>query len=259
MRRRRTARLALLLIALLCLIGPSLAPYNPLDDVGESLAPPSRDHPFGTDLIGRDVLSRVLHGGRRTLGTAALAILIAIVPGLLVGLSVGYVGGAADRAALILIDAVSAVPSLLIALCVVALLGGGPTQIAVAVGIAGIPVYTRLARGAARGLRGALYIEAARAAGAGRLYILWRCILPNAAPTLISGGTVLLAWSLLNAATLYFLGFGGDPALPEWGAMLAEARSVLRAAPHVALAPGAALMGTLASVIAAGDAPTNPC
>lgn len=253
MRRNRTARFALILIVLVCLIGPLVAPYNPLDEVGSSLDLPSRDHPFGTDLIGRDVFSRVLHGGGRTLGTAALALLIAILPGVLMGLCMGYCGGWVDRAALILIDAASAVPSLLIALCVVALLGGGPIQIAVAIGIAGIPIYSRLARGAARGLRGELYIEAARASGAGHIHILWWYILPNALPILISGGTVLLAWSLLNAATLYFLGFGGDPALPEWGAMLADARGALRVAPHVAIAPGVALTGTLAAVIAAGD------
>lgn len=250
---RRTARAALVAFGLICVLGPSLAPYDPLREVGPSLALPSVEHLLGTDLIGRDIFSRLLHGGWRTAGTAVIAMLVALLPGIVIGVSAGWFGGPVDRITVILIDALSAIPGLLTALCVVTLIGGGPLQVALAVGISGFPSAARLSRAAARSVRGQLYVVASRAAGAGHFYLIRCCILLNAAPALISAASVLLAWSLLNAATLYFLGFGGDPALPEWGAMLADARSVIRVAPHVAFAPGLALMGLLASMIAAGE------
>ncbi|MBO9308603.1 MAG: ABC transporter permease subunit, partial [Chloroflexi bacterium] len=138
-------------------------------------------------------------------------------------------------------DALLALPSLLIALCVLTLAGSGALQIAIAASLSGLPAYLRLVRAAARQVRAQPYIEAARAIGASPLGVLWRHVLPNALPTSLSAGVVALAWAALNAATLHFLGFGGDPSAPELGAMLAEGRLIFRTAPWVALSAGTTL------------------
>jgi len=229
-------------------LGPKIAPYGPLDEAGASLQPPDWQHPFGTDLAGRDVWSRVLNGAGRTLLIAALATACAALPGTALGLSAGYLGGWLDSALMLLTDALLAVPSLLVAMCVIALTGYGPGQIALATGIAGLPPYIRIARATAQNVRHQLYIEAARSLGARTPGIIVRHILPNARRPLIAFGLVTLSWAILNSAALHFLGFGGDPSLPEWGAMLADARQVYRIAPWVALGPGLALMLTLAGI-----------
>jgi ABC-type dipeptide/oligopeptide/nickel transport system permease subunit len=233
------------LIAAISLLAPLIAPYDPLDEAGQTLEVPSTAHPFGTDLIGRDVFSRVLYGGGRTLLIAALALLLSVLPGLIIGLVAGYNGGWPDALIGALVDGLLAIPSLLIALSVVAITGNGPAQVALAVGISGWPTYTRVTRAATRAVRGLPFVEAARSIGAPPGHILRWHVLPNIAQPLIGFATVTLGWAIMSAATLNFLGFGGDPASPEWGAMLADGRQVYRIAPWVALAPGLAIVLTL--------------
>lgn len=245
---------AILAIILLSLCAPILAPYDPLAQAGPELSAPSSAFPLGTDLIGRDVFSRVLHGGARTLAIAALAVIGSVLPGLLIGAAASWFGGLIDALLSALIDALLAIPALLIALVGVTLLGSGAAQVALAVGVAGLPGYARVARAAVRAVRVQPYIESARAVGARGGYILWWHVIPNATGPLLSFAVVTLAWALLNAAMLNFLGFGGDPALPEWGAMLADARQIFRVAPWVAVGPGAALSLTLLAVNALADA-----
>jgi peptide/nickel transport system permease protein len=242
------------LIVIASLLGALAAPYDPLAEVGESLGPPSWVHPFGTDLIGRDVFSRVLHGGGRTLFIAALAVVCSVLPGVLVGLAAGYVGRSLDAALTAILDALLAIPALLVALSVVALTGSGPAQVALAVGISGLPACARITRAATRTARAMPHVEAARGLGARPLHILVFHVLPGIAGPVIAFVGIALSWAILHAATLNFLGFGGDPAAPEWGVMLAEGRQVYRVAPWVAVAPGAAIMITLFTVNLLADA-----
>lgn len=235
----------LLLGLVIGLLGPLLAPYGPLDEAGAALKPPDALHLLGTDLAGRDVWSRVLQGGSRTLGIATLAMLCAVIPGMGLGWLGGYMGGIVDALILVVADALLAIPGLLVAMCVIALLGNGPFQVAMAAGIAGLPAVVRIARATAKHVRSQPYIEAARAVGVRPLGVIFRYIAPNTARPLMAFSVVTLTWAILNSATLHFLGFGGDPALPEWGAMLADARQVYRVAPWAAVGPGIALMLTL--------------
>lgn len=253
MRRAALPLVALTLIVILSVLAPWIAPYDPLDESGDSLEPPSVTHRLGTDLIGRDVFSRVLHGGARTLVIAVLALGLSVLPGLIIGMLAGYVGGFLDNVVVAGLDGFLAIPGLLIALSVMALTGSGPAQVAVAVGVAGMPAYARGVWAAARTIRVQPYIEAAKSIGARPLHIIWRHILPNMLRPLIAFGTVALSWAILNAATLHFLGFGGDPAAPEWGAMLADGRNAYRIAPWVIIGPGAAIMITLLAINALAD------
>ncbi len=238
--------LILTAIIVISLLAPLIAPYDPLSaPSGEELRPPSLTHFLGTDLLGRDVFSRVLYGGRWTLSVAALALLLAFIPGLILGMIAGVNGGLIDHTITIVLDALLAFPGLLLAMSLIALLGNGPFQIAVAVGLAAMPGYARIVRSATLSIREQPYVEAARAIGARPLRVLFWHILPNMAVTLIAFATVILSWAILSAAALNFLGFGGDPALPEWGTMLAEGRQAFRAAPWAAIAPGVAIMFTL--------------
>lgn len=253
MRRDRIRVAAALIIGgaivALSLLAPLLATHDPRATAPEAqLEPPSRSHLFGTDLLGRDVFSRVLFGGRRTLGVALLSALVMLAPGLLIGAVAGLAGGWLDAGLMTLLDAMLAVPPLVLALSLVALFGSGSVQIAVAVGIAGIPAYGRVARAVVLEARSRPFVEAARAIGARPAGILRRHILPTIAPTLLAFAGVTLSWAILNSAALVFLGFGGDISAPDWGVMLADGRQAFRTAPWVALAPGIALSVTVLAI-----------
>ncbi len=244
--QRALSLLALALIVGASLFAPWIVPHDPLyAETGKELRSPSPEYPFGTDLLGRDVYSRVLEGGRQTLSVALLALVLTVAPGLLLGLVAGYAGGLVDQVIGALLDALLAFPALLLALSIVASLGNGPPQIGIAVGLAGMPSYARVARAATLSIRTRPFVDAAQALGARPARILFYHILPNVMPTLVGFATVILSWAILNAATLSFLGFGGDPSTPEWGSMLAEGRDAFRAAPWAVIAPGLAIMVTL--------------
>jgi ABC-type dipeptide/oligopeptide/nickel transport system permease subunit len=245
--------LVLIVIIVLSLLAPWIAPHDPLYAGYVALRPPSLQFIFGTDLLGRDVFSRVLHGGRWTLSVAALALILSVIPGLALGLLAGYAGGIVDQGIGVLLNALLAFPNLLVALSIIAILGNGPLQVAVAVGLAGIAPYARVARAAALSVRSRPFVEAARALGARPLRILLIYLLPNMAGTLTAFATVILSWAILSAATLNFLGFGGNPAIPEWGAMLAEGRQAIRVAPWAVIAPGVAITLTVLTVTLFAD------
>ncbi len=234
------------LIVLLSGLAPWLARHDPRQaNTEEQFRSPSESYLFGTDLLGRDVFSRVLYGGRRTLGVALLTLGVTLLPGLVIGLVAGYTGRWIDAALMVLMDALLAFPSLLLALSLVALLGNGMVQIALAVGIAGIPGYARVTRAAVLEARVMPFVEGARAIGARPQGIMWRYILPTITPPLLAFAGVTLSWALLNSAALMFLGYGGDISAPDWGVMLADGRQVFRTAPWVAIAPGVALSLTV--------------
>lgn len=242
------------LVLLLTLAAPLLAPADPMGvDERRGLAPPGPGNLLGTDFLGRDIWSRLLWGGQRTLAMGVLGLALTVGLGLPVGLTAGYLGGWVDTVLMRAVDALLAFPGLLLALGVVAMLGRGTGSVAVAVGVASAPVYARLARGAAMEVRTATFVEAARALGATQGRILLRHILPNAAGTLLAFATTQFGWVLLNAVALSFLGLGPSPGVPEWGVMLAESRGYLRDAPWASGFPGLALTLTVLAANLLGD------
>ncbi len=231
-----------------------LAPADPMAaHPARGLMAPGPGGPLGTDLFGRDVLARLLWGGRRTLGMAARALARAEALGLPVGLAAGARGGWVEVVVMRLVEALRAFPGLLMAMAVVALLGPGVGSVAVAVGLAAAPAYARVARSAALEVLSQPYVAAARAVGCSQRRILVRHVLPNAAATLVAFAATQLGWVLLNGAALNFLGLGVRLGVPEWGAMLAEGRGYLRDGPWVSAFPGLALTLTVLAANLIGD------
>lgn len=257
LRRNRGAIAGLIvfiLIVLSSILAQRLAPYDPLlISPQDYLQPPSRSHWLGTDSYGRDVLSRVLHGGRVSLTVGFASVLIASALGVLLGLIAGYYGGRVDGAIMRFVDMLLAFPGLLLALGVVALLGPGLANVIVAVGISGIPSYARTVRGAILSAREEVYVEAARSVGCRDHHILLRHLLPNVVGLVVVISTLSVAWAILTASSLSFLGVGTQPPTPEWGVMLSEGRGLLREAPWLTTFPGLMIMLTVLSINLLGD------
>jgi peptide/nickel transport system permease protein len=222
-------------------------------DANARLQGPSPQHWLGTDQFGRDVCCRVLYGGRISVPIGVVAVLTAIVPGLCLGLFAGYYGGWVDVAVGWLADMMLAFPGVLFALLIVAWLGPGLGNSMLAIGLTGIPLYVRLTRSRAIQLRRAWFVRAAYVVGCTDARILMRHILPNLLPTIVALAPLDIAWAILNAATLSFLGLGAQPPTPEWGAMINEGRGLLRQAPWISLAPGGMIALTVLSINVLGD------
>jgi len=236
------------------LAAPVVAPYDPLEqNMADFLVPPGPAHWFGTDQFGRDIFSRVVWGGRLTLQVGVIAVAISGVAGLALGLVAGYYGGWPDALIMRLIDLLLAFPSMLLALGVVAVLGGSLGNVMIAVGIAGVPQFTRVVRAAVLGARALPYVEAARGVGCPDRTIIGRHILPNVlAPALVLATTGAAA-AIITGAALSFLGLGVRPPAPEWGAMLSTGREYLRHAPWMSIFPGLAIMLAVISINVVGD------
>jgi ABC-type dipeptide/oligopeptide/nickel transport system permease subunit len=248
---------AILLLAIigLSLAAPGLTSYDPIATApAEQLQPPSLGHPAGTDLFGRDVWSRLLWGGRLSLGAGTLAVVLAVLPGSLLGLLAGYTDGRLDFFLMRIVDVLLAFPSLLLALTIVALLGPGLLSVGLAVGLAGIPRFARLVRAGASGVRSEPFIEAARVIGCRPGRIMLYHVAPNVREIIIPLSSLELGYALLNISALSFLGLGEQPPIPEWGAMLAEGRALLRHAPWISTAPGVAITLSVLSFNLLGDA-----
>lgn len=231
------SRIALICFLVLVLAGPLIAPYDPMrTDPANQLQPPSRTHLLGTDFLGRDVLSRALHGGQRTLIIAAIATVIALVPGVLIGLLSGLGWRWLDAGVQVIVNAVLAFPGLMLALVVLTIVGIGALPLAT--GVMQIAPCARVVRAAVLEVRSQPYVEAVNALGATPLRIIFVHILPNMRPVLIAYAIVIFSFSVLNNAALSFLGLGGDPGVPDWGTMLLDGRTAFRAAPWIGLAPG---------------------
>lgn len=245
-------RLLLVVLLFFVVLAPLLAPFDPTrTDPANQLQSPTLRHILGTDLLGRDVLSRALYGGQHTLLIAALATLIALVPGVLLG--VPSIVGWADRPVAVLINALLAFPGLLLALLVITLLGQGALPLALATGIPQIAPCARITRAALRAIRTFGYVEAASALGATRGRLIIRHLLPNVLTTVLAYAGVIFAYAILNSAALSFLGLGGEPGVPDWGMMLYEGRQAFRTAPWIAPAPGFAITLTVILVNRAAD------
>jgi peptide/nickel transport system permease protein len=229
--------------ALLAALAPLLAPASPVaSTLAERLSPPSWQHWLGEDQTGRDLLTRIIYGGRVSLSIGFISVGVAAAVGIPVGAAAGYRGGWADQALMMLIDVLLSFPAILIAIVIVALFGPGIRNATIAIGISLMPVYARLTRGEVLRIRAEAFVEAARAIGTPERRLLLRHVLINATGPLVVQSTLNLAGAILSAAYLGFLGLGVQPPTPEWGAMLADGRTYLRTAPHVAVFPGIAVM-----------------
>lgn len=239
MRRLQLVQAILLLMIVGVLAAaPLLAPADPLaTDAARQLLPPDAVNLFGTDFLGRDVFSRFLYGGQRTLLIAVGATLVALVPGAALGVILGSSPRWIDRIGEVLLNTVLAFPGLVLALLILTLLGQGTAPLILATGLAQIAPCARVARAAALSVRTSGYVEAAHAAGAGAARIAIRHLLPNMLPTLLAYAGVMFSFSILNSAALSFLGFS-EPGVPDWGVMLAEGRQAFRVAPWIGAAPG---------------------
>lgn len=245
----------LLMFVLLAVFAEFVAPNDPLATAPiDALTAPGRAYPMGTDLLGRDVFSRVLFGGRISLVVGFVSVGVSAIFGVILGLTSGYFGGKVDNVIMRFVDLLMAFPGLLLALTIVALLGPGIRNVMIAVGIGGISSYARLVRGSVLSIREELYVEAARCVGAGSGRIIWRHILPNVLSPVLVMASMSYGWALLSAASLSFLGLGAEPPAPEWGAMLNDGRSLLWTAPWAAVFPGLAIMLVVLAANFLGDA-----
>jgi peptide/nickel transport system permease protein len=234
-----------------------IAPFDPRQQVGGlSVRPPgpSADHVFGLDGQGRDVFSRVVFGTRLSLIVGLVSVAVGLSIGFVLGATAGYLGGKVDAVVMRVMDVLLSIPALLIAIALVTLLGRGLIQVMVAVGVTTIPVFARLLRGSILAQREADYVLAARAVGVPGHRILLRHILPNALAPVVVQATLAVATAIIDVAALSFLGLGpADPALPEWGQMLAEAAPRLQNTPHLVLFPGAAIVVSVLAINLIGD------
>lgn len=248
-----TAVFALLVIGFAALWPTVLATHDPLQtDVRSALLPPSAEHLFGTDQSGRDVYSRVVFGAGRSLGIGLLATGIALVGGLLLGSLAGVAPRGVDAAMMRVNDVLMAFPEFLVALVVIAMLGPGPVNVAIAVTLAAGPVYVRLARVQTRTLRVAEHVEAARILGVPRLQAFLRHVAPGVLGALSVLATIGIGSSILAAAGLSFLGLGPTEPTPEWGLMLAGGRNVLGQAWWISVFPGIAITLTVVAATVVG-------
>jgi peptide/nickel transport system permease protein len=220
-------------------LAPLVSPHDPLALAkGFELARPSTAFPFGTDELGRDLLSRVLYGGRVSLLVASVSVLLASAVGVIVGLVGGYFGGVWDAVIMRLTDTILAFPAVILAMAVVSLLSPSSFNAMLAVAVVGIPTFARLTRGAVLAEREREYVEAARAVGAGDLHTIFRTILPNTLTPVLVQVTVSMGFAVLLEAGLSFLGLGTQPPQPSWGAMLFASASFLNQAPWYGFFPG---------------------
>ena len=237
--------LGLFLVVSLLLAG-LLAPWLPLDDPTEINLPdrllqPFTEHLLGTDHLGRDTFSRIVHGARMTLLAAAVTLALSMTIALTVGMLSGYHGGWLDSALMGVVDLLLAFPSLILALAVAGALGPGLFNVLLAAGAVWWVGHARIIRGVTLGARQMEYVTAARAAGAGNLRIILRHIAPNILGPIVVIASLDVGWIILGIAGLNFLGLGAQPPTPEWGAMLNDARPHLQTAPRLLLLPGAAI------------------
>ncbi len=233
-----------LLIALCALLGPQLAPYDPLaSDTSATLQSPSLHHWFGTDLLGRDIFSRVVVATRLDFLIAIASVALVLVIGGLAGIAAGFFGGWTDRIVGRVSDTIMAFPLFVLAMGIVAALGNTVTNIVIATAIINFPLYVRIARAEANVRRDAGFVQAARLSGNGDVRILLTQILPNIMPIMMVQLSLTMGYAILNAAGLSFIGLGVKPPTPEWGIMVAEgATNIISGEWWVAFFPGGALM-----------------
>jgi peptide/nickel transport system permease protein len=231
-----------------------IMPHDPFKpDPAIVLAPPHAGYWMGTDNLGRDMLSRIILGGQWSLGVGLIAVSISATVGIPTGLLAGYSGGRVDWIISRAIEVLMAIPGVLLAIAVIAILGPGTGNVMLAVGIAGIPRYVRLVRSSVLSARGNVYVEAARGLGCSEIRVMFRHVLPNVVAPAIVLSSIDVASAILAASSLGFLGLGAQPPIPEWGALLSQARAFMRTAWWLTAFPGTAIMLTVLSINLVGD------
>ena len=262
LRRNPGALVGFVLVAafvVIAALAPLIAPHSPLDQnlvlVTNGCCPgPSAHHLLGVDALGRDELSRLIYGARFSLLIGVVAVSVGLSIGLSLGAVAGYFGGWIDSLVMRLMDIMLAIPGLLLAIGIVAMLQPGLFQIMIAVGVANVPIFARLLRGSILANREADYVLAARSVGVKRRTILAAHVIPNSLSPVIVQGTLALATAIIDVAGLGFLGLGPqDPATPEWGTMLTEVDRYLQSAPFLAIVPGVAIVISVLGFNLIGD------
>jgi peptide/nickel transport system permease protein len=255
--RRKGAMVALgiiLLLVLLAILAPSIAPYDPTKQSWAAVRKaPSALYWFGTDEVGRDILSRIIYGARASLMAGVISVGIAIAVGVPVGLVAGYAGGLVDGIISRFTDAMLACPFLILAIALAAFLGPSLGNAMIAIGVTATPIFVRLTRGQVLSVKAEDYVEAARAIGNPPWRITFRHILPNVLPQLLVQATLTIATAIIAEASLSFLGLGQQPPAPSWGSMLNAAQRFLTTAPWMAVWPGLAIFITVLSFNLLGD------
>ena len=255
--RNRLALVGLAIVLVLVVIAalaPVLAPYDPAkQSLFEKRAKPGAKFLLGADEFGRDILSRVIYGTRVALLVGALAVLVAVAAGAIIGGIAGFAGGWLDATIMRGVEILLAFPYLLLAIAIVAVLGPGAVNTTLAVGIWGTPTVARMVRASVLSLKETEYVRAARALGAHGTVLVLRQLVPNLVPTLVVYATLFMANAILVEAALSFLGLGVQPPTPSWGLMVSTGRDVLMIAPHVATMPGLAIVVTILGFNLVGD------
>jgi glutathione transport system permease protein len=257
LRRRHTALVAAGIIAFVVMaavLAPYIAPYDPaVADYDAMLQGPTLAHLAGTDSYGRDILSRIIWGGRVSLAVGLISAIVGGFVGTVMGLVSGWSGGWIDTLLMRLCDVLFAFPGLLLAIAVVALLGPGVANVIWAVAVFSVPVFARLVRGSTLVLKQTQYVQAARSIGVSRFGLIVHHILPGALPAVIVYMSLRIGSAILVGAALSFIGLGAQPPSSEWGAMLADGRSYLGVADHLTLFPGLAIFIVVLSFNVLGD------
>ncbi len=245
----------LLLLGTTALFAPLLAPRDPLSqNLDQDLIASSRQHPLGTDKLGRDLLSRIIYGGRVSLLVGIATVTLSLAIGVTIGSFSGYFGGWIDQLLMRLVDVLMAFPGILLAIAFTAVLGPGLDHVIIALCLIGWTGYARLVRGEILSLRERDFIHAARALGCQPKRVILRHLLPNLLPPLLIQATFGLAAAIVAEGSLSFLGLGVEPPTPSWGSMLNDGRQFLLVAPHLTTYPGLALMITVLALNLVGDA-----
>jgi len=238
-----------LVLVLVSTVAPGLfTGQDPVNgEIGSKLLAPGAEHLFGTDQLGRDIFSQVVHGTSLTVRAVLTAVAISIVGGSVLGAVAGFSGGRVDAVIMRLVDVLLAVPGLLLSLAVIVALGFGTVNVAVAVGVTGVASIARVMRSEVLKVRQAAYVDAARAAGATRFRILWRHVVPNSLGPVIVYGVLEFGNAVLAVSALSFLGYGAPPPTPEWGALVAQGRDYLAAQSWISTMPGLVITATVLS------------
>jgi peptide/nickel transport system permease protein len=261
LRRDRGAIVGFVLVGFflfLAIFAPLIAPFGPREVVApltDAFEAPSRDHWAGLDQQSRDELSRIMYGARYSLLIGIVSVFVGLSVGLVLGAVAGYFGGFTDSVVMRAMDVMLSIPSLLLAIGIVAVLGPGFFQIMIAVGVVQIPIFARLLRGSVLAQKENDFVLAARSVGVPRRTILASHILPNSISPLIVQGTLAMATAIIDVAGIGFLGLGPpDPGTPEWGTMLSDVNRYFQSGPHLAIAPGVAIVLTVLGFNLIGDA-----
>lgn len=244
----------LCILLFLAVFADFIAPYDPNQkDLDERLIKPCYEHPFGTDHLGRDILSRVIFGSRVSIFIGVSVIVISLIIGILLGITAGYYGGVVDEIIMRIVDGFLAFPSMFLALGVTAFLGQGVFNLMVALIVVEWTTFARVVRGSTLDIKARPYVEASRWLGAGNLYTITRHVLPNILSPVLIVASLGIGNVILAAAGLSFLGLGVQPSIPEWGSMLNDGRVFLIKAPYIMIFPGLMIMITVLAFNFLGD------